>query len=150
VHLDVYGEGPHRGELEEIARGAPVVFHGHVAGRRALSRLVSAADIALSVCPGETFGLAVLESLACGTPVVTADSGGARELVDESSGEWAEPEPDALADAVLRLAARPVEERRAAARRRAEQFSWERAVAAMLDLHRHATAATPLAAEPAG
>jgi alpha-1,6-mannosyltransferase len=117
-----------------------VTFHGHVAGRRKLSELVGRADVALSVCPGETFGLAVLEALASGTPVVTADVGGARELVDESSGAWAAPEPEALADAVLDLAGRSPEARRAGARRRAEQFSWERTVAAMLALHERAPA----------
>ena len=70
----------------------------------------------------------------------TAAVGGARELVDETSGAWAAPEPEALADAVLDLARRPLEARRAGARRRAEQFSWERTVAAMLDLHRRAPA----------
>ena len=84
VRLDVYGTGPHRDELEEIAGGAPVVFHGHVAGREELADRIGEADIALSVCPGETFGLAVLEALACGTPVVTAAYGGARELVDDA------------------------------------------------------------------
>jgi alpha-1,6-mannosyltransferase len=148
--LDVYGEGPHRDELEEIAGDAPVTFHGHVAGRRRLSELVGRADVALSVCPGETFGLAVLEALASGTPVVTADVGGARELVDESSGAWATPDPDALADAVLEVASRPREQRRAAARRRAERFTWERTVASMLDLHRRAPAGPDrLSATPA-
>jgi alpha-1,6-mannosyltransferase len=119
LRLDVYGDGPHRDELEEIAQGAPVFFHGYVDGRAALRDKLAGADIALSVCPGETFGLAVLEALACGTPVVTADRGGARELVDPVSGAWAAPEAAALADAVLRLAARPEDVRRRAARRRA-------------------------------
>ncbi len=139
VRLDVYGDGPHRVELEEIAGDAPVAFHGHVSSRRTLSDLIGCADVALSVCPGETFGLAVLEALASGTPVVTSDVGGARELVDGWSGAWAEPEPEALADAVLRLADLPPEVRRAGARRRAEQFSWERTIAAMLDLHLRAS-----------
>ena len=147
VRLDVYGEGPHRDELEDIARDAPVTFHGHLANRRELSRLVSGADVALSVCPGETFGLAVLEALACGTPVVTADEGGARELVDETSGAWAGAEPEALADAVLRLAVRPSREVRAGARRRAEQFSWARAVEGMLELHRPDSPDVPALAE---
>lgn len=138
VQLDVYGKGPHRSELEDIAGDAPVSFHGHLSSRRALAARIGTADIALSVCPGETFGLAVLEALACGTPVVTADVGGGRELVDERSGAWATPDPQALADAVLRLVARPVEQRRTAARHRAEQFSWSSTVAAMLDLHQHA------------
>lgn len=135
VRLDVYGEGPHRAELEQLARGGPVVFHGHVAGRSRLSARIARADVALSVCPAETFGLAVLEALASGTPVVTADVGGARELVDEHSGAWAAPDPAALADAVLRLAARPREVTRAEARRRAELFPWRHTVAAMLAVH---------------
>lgn len=134
--LDVYGEGPHLDELVEIAGDAPITFHGHVAGREELCRRVAAADIALSVCPGETFGLAVLEALACGTPVVTASVGGASELIDAESGAWGDPDPHSLADAVLELAARPEAERRAAARRRAEQFPWSATIDTMLEIHR--------------
>jgi alpha-1,6-mannosyltransferase len=139
VVLDVYGEGPHRDELEEIAQDAPVVFHGRVADRAELARRIAAADVALSVCPGETFGLAVLEALACGTPVVTASTGGASELIDAASGGWGEANPGSLADAVLRVAARDDGVRRAAARARAELFPWSASVAAMLDLHRRLT-----------
>ncbi|WP_436698914.1 glycosyltransferase [Nocardioides sp. BYT-33-1] len=135
LRLDVYGDGPHRDELEALAAGAPVRFHGYVGGRSALRDRLARADVSLSVCPGETFGLAVLEALACGTPVVTADRGGARELVDASCGAWAPPSPVALADAVLRLLAVSESRRRTAARRRAEQYGWDRAVARMLALH---------------
>lgn len=135
MRLDVYGEGPHLDELVEIAGDAPVTFHGHLRDRDELCRRIAAADVALSVCPGETFGLAVLEALASGTPVVTADRGGARELVDRTSGAWGAPEPGPLADAVLRVAARPVARRRAGARARAEQFPWSRTVHTMLAVH---------------
>jgi alpha-1,6-mannosyltransferase len=135
VHLDVYGTGPHRSELVELAGSAPVTFHGHVAGRRALARHLGRADVALSVCPGETFGLAVLEALACGTPVVTAAYGGARELVDDVCGAWARPVAEELADAVLALAARPEAVVRPAARARAELFAWDRTVHDMLAVH---------------
>ena len=135
VRLDVYGEGPHLDELRAVAGSAPVTFHGFVAGRDALRRRIAEADVALSVCPGETFGLAVLEALACGTPVVTADRGGARELVDVTSGGWAVPYPAALADAVLDLAARPREHLRTGARRRAEHYPWSAATEAMLAVH---------------
>ena len=137
VRLDVYGDGPaarragacrgrRSGHLPRPRRrpGRP----GRARSRRRTSPCRS--------CPGETFGLAVLEALASGTPVVTADVGGARELVDDVlAARWAAPEPEALADAVLALAARPVDVRRAGARRRAEQFGWPRTVAAMLALH---------------
>lgn len=135
VRMDVYGEGPHLAELVEIAGDAPVTFHGFVDGREELSSRIAAADVALSVCPTETFGLAVLEALASGTPVVTASRGGARELVDESCGAWGTPDPGSLADAVLEVAERPVTQRRLAARRRAEQFPWPATVERMLSIH---------------
>lgn len=135
VRLDVYGVGPHRDELVAIAADAPVRFRGYVDSPARLSRALAHADVALSVCPGETFGLAVLEALASGTPVVTADRGGARELVDEHSGAWAAPDPAALADAVLAVAARGVRERRDAARERAERYPWSTTVASMLEVH---------------
>lgn len=135
LRMDVYGVGPHRDELVEIAADAPIRFRGYVDSPARLSRALAHADVALSVCPGETFGLAVLEALASGTPVVTADRGGARELVDESSGAWAPPEPAALADAVLAVAARPVASRRAGARERAERYPWSATVESMLEVH---------------
>lgn len=135
VHLDVYGDGPAREELERLAADAPVTFHGHVDDREELAGRISAADVALSVCPGETFGLAVLEALAAGTAVVTAETGGAQEIIAPGCGAKAAPLPGPLADAVLEVMARPVSERRAAARARAEQFPWSRTVAEMIELH---------------
>jgi alpha-1,6-mannosyltransferase len=133
MRMDVYGSGPHLDELIAIADSAPITFHGYVDGRQTLARHLAEADIALSVCPGETFGLAVLEALAAGTPVVTANTGGARELVDDSCGRWAPATPTALADAVLRLADLPG--RRPAARRRAERYDWQTCIDRMLALH---------------
>jgi alpha-1,6-mannosyltransferase len=146
VTLDVYGTGPHLDELEAIAAGAPVTFHGHVAGRAELAARIAAADVALSVCPGETFGLAVLEALACGTPVVTARTGGASELIDAGSGAWGDDNPASLADAVLRVAGRDEAVRRRAARCRAEQFPWSATIERMLAVHRQVSSPLPLAA----
>ena len=74
---------------------------------------------------GEAFGLVVLESLACGTPVVTLADGGPAELVRPGVGFTSDPSPDALADAcaaALELAGRPdiVE----ACRDVAEPYDW--------------------------
>lgn len=135
MRMDVYGTGPDLAELQEIAGDAPVIFHGYVDGRDEVARRYAVADISLSVCPAETFGLAVLEALACGTPVVTSDRGGARELVDNTCGEWAYPDPISLADAIERMRARPKAETRVAARARAEQYAWSRSVTRMLSMH---------------
>ena len=61
-------------ELRAVAGSAPVTFHGFVAGRDALRRRIAEADVALSVCPGETFGLAVAEFAAHNRPVLTSSA----------------------------------------------------------------------------
>jgi glycosyltransferase involved in cell wall biosynthesis len=56
----------------------------------------------------EPFGLTPLESMACGTPVVAIREGGYRESVtDGETGFLVEPEPQAIADGILRLAGDP-------------------------------------------
>lgn len=133
--LDMYGTGPDLEHLRELAGDAPVQFHGFVDGRAAVAQRFASSDISLSVSPYETFGLAVLEALASGTPVVTSNQGGAHELVDASSGEAATPDAVGIADAVERAIGRLGPDLRAAARARAEQFTWGRSVEAMLELH---------------
>jgi alpha-1,6-mannosyltransferase len=135
VRLDLYGTGPDQAELQAAAGDAPVFFQGFVAGRPEVAKRIAAADISLSVCPAETFGLAVLEALACGTPVVTSNRGGAHELVDATSGAAGRPDPASLADAVESLLPRLGPGLRAAARARAERYPWQRTIGQMLALH---------------
>jgi alpha-1,6-mannosyltransferase len=147
VRLDMVGDGPLRPGLERVARheDLPVVFHGHVATRAGVARLLGAADVALATCPVESFGLAVLEALACGTPVVAVDGGAAGELLCPGAGVTARPTGEGLAAGVTEVLARPGTERRAAARARAERYPWSAAVAAMLSVHGAAPAAGPAA-----
>ena len=135
VRMDLYGTGPDLEELKQIAGDAPVFFHGFVDGRAELAKRFAKADVSLSVCPAETFGLAVLEALACGTPVVTANRGGASELVDESSGAAGAPDPASLADAVESLVPRLGAGLRAGARSTAEKYTWRSTIKGMLALH---------------
>ncbi|MGW7366888.1 glycosyltransferase [Streptomyces sp. NPDC054841] len=134
--LVVAGEGPMRSGLTRRAQDArlPVHFLGHVADREALADLQAAADICLAPGPAETFGLSALEALACGTPVVASASSALPEVIGDA-GIAALDTPEAFADAVRDLVSRPEAARRAAARARAELFSWDRAVAAFLSAH---------------
>jgi len=77
----------------------------------------------------------VLEALACGTPVVTSNRGGAHELVDASCGEYGTADAVGLADATQRLIARLGPDMRRAARARAEQYTWQASIDKMLALH---------------
>lgn len=135
VRLDLYGTGMDEAWLRGIAGDGPVHFRGFVDGRTELAKRYAAADISMSVSPTETFGLAVLEALGCGTPVVTSSRGGARELVTGATGAWAAPDGEALADAVESLIPRLGPQMRAQARQQAEKYTWDKTVQRMLELH---------------
>ncbi|MFD7711651.1 glycosyltransferase [Streptomyces sp. NPDC059786] len=150
ARLVVAGDGPLRGRLEARARERklPVTFLGHVADRVELGALQASADLCLAPGPAETFGLAALEAMACGTPVVASASSALSEVIG-SAGAVAADDGEAFADAVRMLLARPPGERRQAARARAECFGWKTAVDAFLAAH-DAGAATPRPAVPEG
>jgi alpha-1,6-mannosyltransferase len=134
AHLLVVGDGPMRNRLRRRSAGLPVTFLGHISGRRDLAELVAACDAALLPSPVESFGLATLEALACGTPVVVPAAGAAAELVGEAaSGVVCDGTAAGMADAVVELLGVPVRQRRAAARAAASRYPWSETVAALLD-----------------
>ncbi|MCS0604456.1 glycosyltransferase [Streptomyces sp. LP11] len=134
--LVVAGDGPLRARLEQRARdrGLPVTFLGHVAERAVLGALQASADVCLAPGPAETFGLAALEAMACGTPVVASAASALPEVIG-SAGTSAAGHGEAFADAVEALLERREPERREAARARAECFGWGTAVEAFLAAH---------------
>jgi alpha-1,6-mannosyltransferase len=135
ARLVVAGSGPLSASLRRRARGLPVELVGHLVDRSAVAGLLGEADVVLAPGPVETFGLAALEALACGTPVVAASTSAVAELVGGGAGRSARPEPAALAAAVSGLLAVPEAQRRKAARARAESFPWSRTTDTMLALH---------------
>ncbi len=83
--LAFVGAGPRRERLREAAAGCPGIrVLPFQADRDAIADLHAAADCFVATGPNETFGLAPLEALASGTPLLAADHGAVREHVDRS------------------------------------------------------------------
>jgi len=132
ARLVVVGEGPLRGRLQRQADGLPVEFTGYIGCRDTVAGIMASADVALAPGPHETFGLAALEALACGTPAVVSRTSALAEILTADSGAAADNDANAIAGAVASVMSRPEAQRRRSARRRAEQFSWPRSAAGML------------------
>ncbi|HEY8946833.1 MAG TPA: glycosyltransferase [Polyangiaceae bacterium] len=103
--LVVHGDGPERKALMDLARDVPdVKFLGFDRDRERLARSMASADALVHAGPFETFGLSVAEAVACGTPVIVASAGAARELaVDGCSEQYAWGDAEALDAALERL-----------------------------------------------
>jgi alpha-1,6-mannosyltransferase len=132
VRLVIAGDGPRREALQRRAAGLPVTFLGFLNSRAEVARLLATADVSLAPGPHETFGLAALEALASGTPVVVSASSALREIVRPGCGAAVSDHAPAFAGAVNSLLADPESARREAARARAEQYPWQAAVDGML------------------
>lgn len=124
ARLLVVGDGPMRRRLERRADGLPVEFTGFIDNRHSVAALLASADVALAPGPHETFGLAALEAMASGTPVVVSRTSALTEIISADSGASADNDPGALAAAVARVVGRPECDRRRDARQRAEMFGW--------------------------
>lgn len=133
ARLVIVGEGPLRARLERQAVRLPVDFTGYIGCRDTVAGILASADIALAPGPHETFGLAALEALACGTPAVVSRTSALAEILTHDSGATADNDPRAIAHAVATVLTRPETQRRHSARQRAEQFTWPRSAAGMLD-----------------
>jgi alpha-1,6-mannosyltransferase len=132
ARLVVVGEGPLRAKLERQAARLPVDFTGFIGCRDTVAAILASADAALAPGPHETFGLAALEALACGTPAIASRTSALAEILTADSGAAADNDPRAIAAAVASVISRPEVSRRHSARRRAEQFSWPTSAAGML------------------
>lgn len=132
VRLVIAGDGPRRAALQRRAAGLPVTFLGFLHRRGDIARLLASADVCIAPGPHETFGLAALEALACGTPVVASKSSALTEIVRPDCGATVADTAPAFTFATRALLAADRTALRLAARARAEQFSWAAAVQRML------------------
>jgi len=142
--LLVAGDGPEASRLRQLASesrvDARVRFLGNVPQAQLLE-YYNAADVLMLASSREGMPNVVLESLACGTPVVAAPFAGVEELVNApEAGEVAEARTaDALFAAWQRLWRRRPD--RAATRRFAENLGWGPVVEAQCALYAKVLAA---------
>ena len=113
----VVGGGP---QLAALKRGYPQVhFHGPLHGE-ALARAYSGGDVFMFPSLTDTFGLVILEALACGTPVAAFPVTGPKDVLLAADGEVGSVDFD-----LRRAALAALEGNRAACRRHAERYSWQ-------------------------
>ncbi|CAH0496541.1 glycosyltransferase [Novosphingobium sp. CECT 9465] len=142
VRLAIAGTGGDESALKAMTRQlgleSRVQFLGAVE-HDLLPQLLCAADA--MVLPSEREGLANawIEAIACGTPVIIPDIGGAREVVqDASAGRIVDRTPEAIADAVMDLLENPPAQTDVATN--AERFSWAANAATLAAIYEKAAA----------
>jgi alpha-1,6-mannosyltransferase len=148
-HLLLVG-GEHRETLTANATMLPYQHDG-----ASLARLLASCDALVHAGRHETFGMIVIEAMACARPVVAVRAGAITELVGASVGVVAEPDDAAsLADAVRALYAGDPVAMGARARRHIERdYLWEHTLPRQLQryaelAHTHATVTPAACATP--
>ena len=133
VRLTLAGTGADAAMLLALAQELGVGERVHLLGsvrHGVLPQLLSAADAMVLPAASEGLANAWVEALACGTPIVIADAGGAHELVDSSAaGRIVVRNPEAIAAGVAEILAAPPPQETVAAT--VERFSWEANAAAL-------------------
>jgi glycosyltransferase involved in cell wall biosynthesis len=107
VRLRLIGDGPMRADLEALCEAhgvaGQVAFTGVLTSEQVRNELATANAFVLA-SDVETFGVAVIEALACGCPAVVTASGGPEHLIDGENGVVIPPrDPAALRAALLRM-----------------------------------------------
>jgi glycosyltransferase involved in cell wall biosynthesis len=142
AHLALAGDGPLRLELERLARELGVAERTHFIGlQEEVAPLYGAADVVALTSRNEGTPVTLIEALAAGTPVVSTDVGGVRDVVrDGETGLLVEAgDTDAIASAFARLAAEPSLRRAFAEAGRADvrtRYSVDRLLGDVDDLYR--------------
>ncbi|MGE5236626.1 MAG: N-acetyl-alpha-D-glucosaminyl L-malate synthase BshA [Acidobacteriota bacterium] len=135
AHLAMVGDGPERPTCERFAREAGIAdrveFLGNVTP---VEGVLGAGDIFLLPSQEESFGLAALEAMACGVPVIASNAGGLPELVVDGAGGYTFPvgDTEAMARRAIALLADPQEHLRQRERAR-ERASSEFSTATVVD-----------------
>jgi glycosyltransferase involved in cell wall biosynthesis len=106
VHFVIAGDGPLLNSIKKLAREHQVDAHMHFVGHVASPyTLLYSADLFLLTSRWEASPISIVEAMRTGLPIVAADVGGVRELVDTSTGAVVQMgDVGAFAEHVLKIA----------------------------------------------
>ncbi|MFZ9498898.1 MAG: N-acetyl-alpha-D-glucosaminyl L-malate synthase BshA [Bacteroidia bacterium] len=91
--LLMVGDGPELPRAEQSVREGGLSGKVHFIGRQdPVESLLGVSDLLLLPSETESFGLAALEAMACGVPVMSSDAGGLPELIEDGLGGILVPE----------------------------------------------------------
>lgn len=122
------GTGPDLPLVEEAAKKYKHIrYEGFIQSTAEMARHYASVDMGLALSGWETFGLSILESLACGDALVAASTGAAGEHLRESGAGvlLEERTPQALASAILKISKMDMPSLKQKAVDYAKKFSWQ-------------------------
>ena len=138
--LVLVGDGAERASLLKQAnrrtQGA-VAWLGHMRDRAELGRIYANSDAFVHPNPREPFGIAPLEAMASGLPLVAPDRGGVTTYANSGNAWVVSPDAGSFADAVESIVSDPSSRtcKTAEALCTAAQFRWENAAGSFLNLY---------------
>jgi len=142
--LHIYGGGRLLDELKALADslgvGDDVTFFGTIPNAQIAGALQSF-DVFVNCSVKESFGVAIVEAMSCGLPVVATDTAGFREVVDDGVTGFilADRKPETMAEKIMELLNNPDlrKEMGLAGRKKVlELYDWEKNISVMENLYK--------------
>ena len=141
VHLAIVGAGPMRADLQKLVENLGLVDRVHFLGRRSdVPKIMRAADVFVQSSRFEGFGIAALEAMASGLPVIATQVGGLADVVGDAGMLFEVGDEHQLAEHLKQLFS-DRELRESLVQRgkaRAEAFSLEKTIICYERLYREA------------
>jgi alpha-1,6-mannosyltransferase len=133
----IIGSGPMLETLKDVAsrEELDIAFVGFVGDKALLASYMRKASVFLAPGPIETFGLAALEAMACGTPVICREGAAIAEIIDEGSGVALRRDAIAWVDEIERFLASDALRVSRACVARASSFSWSATASSLLQCY---------------
>jgi alpha-1,6-mannosyltransferase len=140
IKLLVVGDGALRKWVEGLGL-ENVSLLGHIGDRKQLARIFASSDAFITPSIREGFGIAQLEAMSCGVPVVCPDVAGQMSYMGKLAGVVTGHSPNELREAVLQISSITAEklgEMGRTAREIAERYSWSETTGRILDIYKNA------------